>query len=183
MIEPLDMLRSQWKTAHIKGKNDENVAISRSEKSNSQINYNFTVKLVVKRKTQIELGDFVTIDNEDYFVIGKINTQVKLRRVNCTIDIVRITPHYTGTKKDYDFEEPLHSSITAFYEDVTGKQQMYDAGLLSTSTRRFLLPNISIKLLDRIKFNNDPMQVDSINNSSFPGLLWVQCRPDVRPIK
>lgn len=182
-MEPIDALRSQWKTADIQGKSNEPIVIYRSEKSTALINYNFTRKGVVKRKSSIVSGDFVTVDTTSYFCIGKINTQVKLREVNTVVDILRLQKHYTGNNYDYDTGLLLHSTVPSYYEDVTGKMQQYDLGLKSTSTRRFLLPTLDIKLLDIIRFNSEHMQIDGINSSSYPGLLWVQCSPYNKVIK
>lgn len=182
-VEPIDALRSQRKTAIIEGKADEPIVIYRSEKSMALVNYNFTRKGVVKRKSNIAPGDLVTVDNIKYFCIGTIPTQVKLRETNTTIDILRIQKHYTGSTYDYDTGILLHEQIVAYYEDINGKMALYDLGIKSTSTRRFLMPILDFKLLDIIRFNGEHMQIDVINTSVYPGLLWVQCSPYAKVIK
>jgi hypothetical protein len=184
MIEPLDMLRSQWQTAKISGKTDEKIVISRAEKSNTQTNYNFTRKGVVKRNTGITNGDFITVGSASYFVIGAIPTQVKLREVNCTVDICKITKKYNGSKELGDFEEIIHHNIPAFYENINGNMKLYDSGLLPTTVKRFILLNdITVQNDYRIKLNGKNYKVNYIDDSRYPKLLHVQTENDNRVTK
>jgi hypothetical protein len=170
------------------GKPAEYFVLSRVGKGSSHNQLQNQFKAMLQDDTQVTNGDIVTIAGETYFVVAKRttannSTMCHLYKCNCIVDIVRIQKHYTGSNYDYDMEVPLFTGKPSFYEDITGKMQLFEIGLLATSTRRFLLPNIALKLLDRIKFNNEKMQVDAINTSSYPGLLMVQCSLDKRVTK
>lgn len=167
---------------------DEQWSITRVGRGKSSNSINYQFQALIPKNSKVVIGNLVSVTGEDYFVTtlekSFVNTVCQLRKTNATIDIVRVTKHYTATKvNDYDYEAPLFTSVTAFYEDVNAKLAMYDAGLLSTSTRRFLVPLLSVKLLDRIKHNNENLRVDGINTSSYPGLLWIQCSVDTRATK
>lgn len=176
------------KTISITGFPDEQWSITRIGRGKTENSINYKFQALVPKNTKTVIGNIITSESKNYFVTtlekSFINTICQLKLSNATIDIVRVTKHFTATKvNDYDYEVLLHTAVTAYYEDVNGKMAQYDQGLLSTSTRRFLVPMLSVKLLDRIKHGNDNLRVDGINTSSFPGLLWIQCSNDTRPYK
>jgi len=167
---------------------DEQWSITRVGKGKISTAVNSQFKALVPKNTKASLGMLVASMTETYFVTtlekSFVNTVCQLRKTNASIAVVRITPHYNAAKaNDYNYEAPLYSVVTAFYEDVNARLAQFDAGLLSTSTRRFLTPLVSLKLLDRIKHGDDNLRIDGINTSSYPGLLWIQCSPDIRPTK
>lgn len=128
------------------------------------------------------------VTGDTYYIVAKQSstdaTRCLLKKTNAVIDIVRVTKHFTASKvNDYDYEVPLHTSIPCFYEEISGRMMQYDAGLKATSTRRFLVPVMTFKLLDRIKINGNNAQIDVINESSYQGLLQVQTSVDLRNTK
>jgi len=173
----------------VPSKTNELIVATRNRRGSSVTAMNNDRAGLMQDNTLFSNGDLCTnvTSGDTYFITAQQSstnaTSCMLKKTNTTIDIVRVTKHYTGANQDYLYEVPLFSSVTAFYEDVSGKMQQYDSGLLSTSTRRFLTPLLNYKLLDRVKFNNEPMQIDGINTSSYPGLMWIQCRPDTRVTK
>lgn len=175
------------KLAVTQGKPNEYVAISRTSKGESINSINTKFNFLMEPNTTRVYGDILAIDGQSYFIVtltkSIVNTVAQTKRANSTIDIIRIKKHYTGSSYDYDEGLLLYEQIVAYYEDVTGKQQQYDLGLKSTSTRRFLTPILDYKLLDIIRFNGEFMQVDDINTSSYPNLYWVQCSPYREEIK
>jgi hypothetical protein len=103
---------------------------------------------------------------------------------NCVVDVVTLAKHYTNATFDFYSEVALHTDSYCVFEDISANMKMYDPGLLSTTTRKFLLPMYSnVGLLDRVKFNGENMQIDQINLSDFSGFLYVQCSPDKRVSK
>jgi hypothetical protein len=179
MIEPLNMFRSQWQTAKIKGKADEHIVLTRSEKSNSQTNYNYIRKGTVKRKTAIVNGDFITVDNDEYFVTGSMPTQVKLIKTNCIVDIYKVT----GSTASGFTKALLFTGNPGFQRTVSDNMRLYDAGLLSTTVKKFILPMIDIALTNRIVFNGINYSINAIDNSKYENLLEVQVEPDKRNTK
>lgn len=173
----------------IEGKSNELIFATRKGRTESVNAMNNHKMALLQDDTVITNGDLVTNvgSGVKYFVVGRQSSTdangCQLQKVNATVDILRLQKHYTGSNYDYDTGLLLHSALPSYYEDVTGKMQQYDLGLKSTSTRRFLLPTLEIKLLDIIRFNSEYMQIDGINSSSYPGLLWVQCSPYNKVIK
>ena len=184
-----DMYRDRAEEYSVPGKANELLVTTRKGRGNTVSAINNDRSALMQDDTTYANGDPCTNVNtgDTYYIVAyQRSTDAKrcqLCKTNAIIDIVRVTPHYTGTKKDYDYEVPLHSSITAFFEDITGKMQQYDASLLAKATRRFLIPQLDIELMDRIKVNGHNTQIEAINASSYPGLLSVQTSNDVRPIK
>jgi hypothetical protein len=166
---------------------DEQWSITRVGRSKSTGSVNTRFEALVPKNTNVTNGAIVTIGGEGYFVTtlerSFINTVCQLRKANATIDIVRITPHFTGKVNDYDYEVPLFTDVTTFYEEITAKQQQYDMGLLAKTTRRFLVSMLNFATLDRIKLNGKLMQIDDISASKYPELYQVQTSNDTRPTK
>lgn len=170
------------------GKDDETFVLSRVGRGSSQFQLNNVSKVLFQRDTAVVEGDVLVISDEHYFVVAGRTSATgasmgQLYKSNATVDISRIQKHMTGIVHDYDEAIPLYSNQVTMYEDINGKMQLYDAGLLATSTKRFLLPKLDIEKLDRITLNGEPMQIDVINTSKFPGFLSVQCSPDKRKVK
>jgi len=166
---------------------DERWSLTRVGRGKTSSSINIRHQALVPRNTNAMIGDIVTSENISYFVTTMeksfINTVCQLIKSNAIIDIVRVTKHIVGKVIDGDYEAPLFTLVTAYYEDITGRMQQFDAGLKSTSTRRFLTPILGYELLDRIKFDDEPMRIDGISTSAYPGLLWIQCSPDIRVTK
>lgn len=184
-----DMYRDRAEEYSVPGKRNELLVTTRKGKGNTVSAINNDKSALMQDDTTYVNGDPCTNVNtgETYFIVAyqrsTESTRCQLRKTNATIDIVRITQHYTGTKNDYDYEAPLYTNITVFFEDITGKMQQYDASLLSKATKRFLVPKLDIKLMDRIKINGINAQIEAINASSYPGLLSVQTSNDIRVTK
>ena len=182
MYEPINALRPQWKTSKVEGKPDEPIVLTRVEKSNLQSNYNWVRKGVVKRKTTRDFGDIVKIDNNKYFVVGKQATEVKLIEANTTISIQKLTPQYiNGVNTNKFIPTNLYTNIPTFYEDISGNMRLYDQGLLPTSVKKFIVEShADIKLTQRIKLGDKNFQINDINTTRYPGLLFVQVENDTR---
>lgn len=167
---------------------DEQWSITRVGRGKTSDSINNKFQALIPKATNIAIGNLVSSDGKDYFVLTKeksfVNTVCQLKKANATIDILRVTKHFTASKvNDYDYEVPLHTEVTVFYEEISGKMQQYDLGLSPKSTKKFLVPKIPITLLDRIRINGTNACVEVINESSYPGLLSIQTSVDNRPTK
>ena len=125
----------------------------------------------------------------EYFITGLQKStagaiQAQLLKVNCTVDVVRLTQVFDAGKPTGKYTETvLYSGVGASYTDVTAQMKLYDSGLLSTSTRKFILPVLSgVKLLDRIKFGTEVCQIDDVNLTNNEGLLTIQTSIDKRKV-
>jgi hypothetical protein len=179
-----DFYRDRAQEYSVQGKSNELMVATRKGKGATVSAVNNDKSALMQDNTAYTNGDLCTnlATNEKYFIVAKENSRdasrCQLKRVNCVIDIVEVKKHFDAKRlNDYDYEVPLHTNVSAFYEDISARMQQYDAGLLSKSTRRFLTPKLDFKLTDRIKFNGKAMMVEDINTSSFQGMLWVQCSP------
>jgi len=189
-MSTFDLYRDRSQEYSVTGKVNEYIATTRKGRGSSNSVVNNDRAGLIDGNTLFVNGDLCTnvSDGDKYFITAmQSSTDVVsciLKKTNATIDIVRVTKHYTGANQDYLYETSLYLAIPAFYEDTNTKMAMYDSGLLSTSTRRFLVPlSPLVKLLDRIKFNGEPMQIDGINTSTYQGMLWIQCSKDTRVTK
>jgi len=168
------------------GKREEYLNLSRFSKGTSRAALNNVFKALLQSDTLASDGDIFVIDSVSYFVTAMRTSSTgtimcQLQKTNATIDIFRVSKHYTGSTQDYLTEVEVSLAVPSFFEDITGRMIQYDAGLLKESTRRFLMPLLSqVKLSDRIRFNSEAMQIIAMNTSSYPGLLQVQTMVDSR---
>lgn len=185
-----EMYRDRALEYSVPTKTNEPIFTTRKGRGTSVSSVNNDKTGLMQDNTLFTNGDLCTevSTGDTYYIIAQQSstdaTRCLLKKTNAVIDIVRVTKHYTATKvNDYDYEVPLHTSIPCFYEEISGRMMQYDAGLKATSTRRFLVPVLNFKLLDRIKINGNNAQIDVINESSYPGLLQVQTSIDLRNTK
>lgn len=138
--------------------------------------------------TALANGDLVKnlSTSTEYFITGLQKStsgavQAQLQRVNCTVSIVRLTQVFVSGQATGKYTEVvLYDAVGASYVDVTAQMKLYDSGLLSTSTRKFILPKLTgLKLLDRIKFGSDNCKIDDINYTNNENLLTIQTSPDI----
>lgn len=177
-----DFFTDRKQNCEVVGKSNEYLVFKRRGNSTTRFTENNIYEVLLQDNTSITNGDVIINESGVYhFVVsrrdGYLSKIAQLQKTNTQVDIYRLKKHYTNGNYDYDLGIPLELSVASYYEDITGKMQQYDPGLKSTSTRRFLLLIPDLKKLDIIKFNNEYMQVDDINTSSYPGLLWIQCSP------
>lgn len=181
-----DYFQDKKKLCSIQDKPQETIVFKRISRSNSRFTQNYIFECLLQDDTKIVNGDTIT-DNEghQYFAVARrdsyLSKTAQLFKVNCSVSIVRLKKEFiNGTFTGKYVEQQLHANIPSMYQDISGNARQYDPGILSTSTRKFILPKLAdIQLLDRIKFNGEKMQIDSINTSTYEGLLYIQCQPDV----
>jgi hypothetical protein len=167
------------------GKSNELIFVTRKGRRESATAMNNDKLGLLSDNTAIVVGDIVTTAGINYFVVSKQSstesTSCQLRKANCVVSIVRIVKHYTNGTFDYNIESPLFSDVPSAFWDITGKMQQYDLGLSATTTKKFLISKLDVKLLDRIKVGVELFTVDVIGTSEYEGLLSIQCSPDKRP--
>lgn len=172
-------------TAVIKDKGTEQVSITRVSRSITVSSINNISNALLQDNSVIDNGDYLEIGTEGYLVTAKrtsvINTVCQLHKVNCTVSIVRLKQEFINNQATGKYIEiPLYENIGASYVDVTANMKLFDSGLLSTSTRKFILPKLTgLKLLDRIKFGSDNCKIDDINYTNNENLLTIQTSPDI----
>ena len=166
------------------GKSDELIVTTRRGKTGSATVMNNDKQALLQDDTSYINGDLVTnkSTNNQYFSVGKQSSteanQCQLRKINATIDISRLTPHFTSGKQDGYSEVTLFSSIGSVQIDVTANMRLYDIGLLPTTTKKIIVKQTGIQKLDRIKFNGLNFQVDAINDSKYLNLYELQVSLD-----
>lgn len=184
-----ELYRDRAEEYSVQGKANEPIFTTRRGRGTSASVVNNDRSALMPHDTKYVNGDLCTkvSDGTTYFIVAQqfssdaVNCQLK--KTNAVIDIVRIKKHFTGKVNDYDYEVPLFTKVTAFYEEISGKMQQFDMGLKQTSTKKFLVPKLDFALIDRIKINGQNAQIDVINESSYPGLLSVQTSVDTRSTK
>lgn len=185
-----ELYRDRAQEYSVAGKANELIFATRKGRGTTVSSINNDKAGLMQDNTLFSNADLCTevSSGDTYYIVAKQSstdaTRCLLKKTNATIDIVRITRHFTASKvNDYDYEVPLYTAIPCFYEEISGRMMQYDAGLKATSTRRFLVPKLDFRLLDRIKINGNNACIDVINESSYPGLLSVQTSADTRPYK
>ncbi len=172
------------KLCTISGKNSEYIVFTRIGKTTSVWANNYEYKGLLNDNTALEPGDLVSVGTDKYLTKYVRDTyfskQAQLALTNAVVNVVRPTKQFVGGSFTGYTEVSVESSVPALQETITGKMQMLEPGLLSTTVKRFLMQDIGIVLLDRIKLGSENYQVDVFDNTSFPGLISVQCSVDKR---
>lgn len=168
---------------NIENKGNEYVTFSRAARSNTIKSINTISSALLQNNTVIENGDKLTTDNEIYFVAAIrrtfINTVCQVHKTNCEITVSRLVAKYVNGNK-VGTEEKTISVVPSIQTTVTARMKEFDAGLLSNTVRKFLFQKQDIKELDRIRMGDSVYQVDDIDESSYEGLVYVQCSVDKR---
>jgi len=109
---------------------------------------------------------------ETHFYAAKVNATLTIQRYKETLDVNNnIVQQWVL----------VAGNVPAFGEAVTASLRQYDPGLLPNTKYLFQIPrSIGVQLLDRVVYNGNPYQVDSIDDLMLPGLVRVQCSADTR---
>jgi hypothetical protein len=185
----------------IQGKSNEYIVFSRISRGSTTKSLNSKFKGLLQDDTNIENGDLITENGNKYFITAVrksyLSTIAELYKANCDINIFKLEDIYnvnhqkTGTTETMTF-----SNIPTLQETITTTMKQYDLGLLPKTVKKFIVPkNSNIKLLDRIKIGywyselflydfiaEECYQVDSIDNTTYKGLLYIQCSIDIRSV-
>jgi len=182
----INFFANQKRMVAIEGKGQEGMVFSRSGRSSSLFKMNNVYEALLDDNSQVTDGDIVTDGEDKYFIVGIRQgfraAQARLYKANATIDVIRIVKHFTNGTHD-GFAESLVVTLPAMQETVTANMKVYDAGLLPNTVKRIVIPICGVQLLDRIKIGSDKFQVDAIDDTTYSGLLSIQCSIDKRVTK
>lgn len=184
-----DFFQDRKQLAQVQNKSDEYIVLKRASRSTTRFAENNIYEALLQENTSIVNGDIIEVNNNSYFVVARRDSvfakSARLYKINCTVTIVRLVKEFiNGNFTGKYIEQSLYTDIPSLYQDVNGKMQLLEPGLLSTTTRKFIIPKLTnVQLLDMIKFNNENMQIDVINQTEFDGLYTIQCQPDKRVTK
>ena len=170
----------------VAGKSNELIFCTRKGRSETASSMNNERIALLQDNTSITNADLVTniTTNISYLVVGRESSNeanhAQLRKINATGVIVRIIAKYVNGTKVGDQEQSLFSNVPLSEATVSGNAKLYDAGILQNTVKKFIMQNLEIKLLDRIKVNGNNYQIDAVDNTKYEGLLEVQCSIDNR---
>lgn len=75
----------------------------------------------------------------------------------------------------------LNSDVPAFGEIITSNLRQFDHGLVDNARYLFQVPKaINAQFLDRMVFNGQNYQVESVDDIMLAGIVRLQCSQDVR---
>jgi hypothetical protein len=162
---------------------DEQWSFSRVGRTKEVDAINSKFQALVPKNTNASFGMPVTSKSEIYFVTTVestfVNTVCQLRKTNCTVDIYKVS----GSTASGFTKSLLFTGEPSFQRTVSDNMRLYDAGLLSTTVKKFILPVLNITLTNRIVFNGINYSINAIDNSKYENLLEVQVEPDKRNAK
>lgn len=171
------------------GKSNELIVVARVGKTKSAIILNNERQALLGDNTTYINGDIVTNVKSGikYFITGKQSStnanQAHFYKINSTVDIVRLKDAYNSAGLPIGkTETPLFTNVSSVQIFVSAQLHLYDAGLLATTTNKFLIKTMVVQKLDRIKINGVNYQIDSINNTKYENILEIQCSADSRKV-
>lgn len=143
--------------------------------------------IVTENGTDIKSGELIerTATGERFLVIAKQHSadcvQMQGRRVNGSIDVIRLIDVYQNHKRTGTAAQTIAAGVPTYFEEINAAMRQYDAGLLQTTVKKFLVQtDIDIQLLDRIVLNGRNYQVTNVDMAKYVNLLDVQVSEDNR---
>lgn len=163
---------------------NEYVVFKRKGRTSSRADENYVYEALLQDDSKITNGDLVDSNINKYFVVsrrdGYLSKIAQLRKINCSVDLYEITSQYSGNKKVKDVEVLINDNIQCSKISVTAVSKLYDAGLLTDTVLKLLLPKVGIKLDNRIKIDGENFWVTAIDTNDYEGLNLVQVKVDNR---
>lgn len=182
----LDFYGDRMEDITVEDKGTENALIVRRGKSANSKIINDERRMILDIDTKVINGDIIErVNGEKYFVVSFQNckdaVQTQLKRVNTYIGIYSIEPIYENKKKVGNKTEERAVDVPSFYTDVSATMKAYDAGLLPTTVKKFIMKDsVTVSVIDRIVFNGVNYQVDNIDSGKYANLYEVQVSADTR---
>lgn len=170
----------------VNGKREENAVIMRRGKTINPQVIQYERMCALQDDTVFESGDLMESDAERYYIVAKQVSQMgavqaHLRVVNTEVEIVRLESVYDEMGNETgEREVMLFDAIPSVQYTVSAAMKLYDAGLLPETVKKYILPEIDIRLQDRIKVDGNCYEVTGVNNDKYSNILEVQCRLDTR---
>lgn len=182
-----NMFSDRMTKAQVNGKGEEDVVITRRGKTiNPQVIQNERM-CVLQDDTVFDCGDLMVTDDNKYYIVAKQSSaigavQAHLRKINCEVTVSRLTPAYVNGNKVGEKETVLYQSIPSVQYTVTANMKKYDAGLLENTVKKYILPELDLKLKDRIRANDSVYEIIGIDDDKYDNILTVQCSIDTRKV-
>lgn len=176
--------RDQLQTYSCNGKENESVLVTRRRKSESASVQSFDKAAMFQDDTKFSSGDLLTNTKtlEKYFIISQEESSEaiigQLKKINCSVSLYSVSGSavtgYKGT---------LIGTYDAYQKIVTANMRQYDAGLLDTTVRRFILSNtVDVALNYRLVLGSKLYMVNAVDDSKYFGLYDVQVADDKRKV-
>lgn len=181
MPSVFNYFRDQLKSYSCTGKGTENVLVTRRGKSESASVQSFDRAAVFQDNTSFSSGDLIANGSDKYFIVSmetKEATVGQLKKINASIALYSVSGSATTGYKGISV-----GTYDSYQRVITANMKLYDAGLLDTTVRKFLLAGTAnVSLNDRIVFNGKFYQVSAVDDSKHIGLLEVQVADDKRKV-
>lgn len=176
--------REQLKDFSCTGKDTEKVLVTRRGKSESSSVQSYDKAATFQDDTKFSEGDLITNTStlEKFFIVSKESsveaTIGQLKKINASVVLYRVSGNST-----VGYKGTLVNTYDSYQRVVTGNMKQYDAGLLDTTVRKFILNNtINISVNDRLVFDSKFYTVSAIDDGKYIGLYDVQVADDKRKV-
>lgn len=174
--------KDQQKTFSCIGKPSERVLITRRGKSASSSVQSYDRSAAFQDDTSFTSGDLISYGNDKYFIVSmessNESTVGQLKKINASIVLYSVSGNTTA-----GYKGTLVGTYDSYQRVVTANMKLYDAGLLDTTVRKFILSgSIGISISDRVVFDSKFYTVSAVDNSKYSGLLEIQVADDKRKV-
>lgn len=166
-------------------KANEPIHLTRQGISNNDFSHTHKFKGLCKQQTEIAEGDLV-VDQDVYIVTALRNipflntTQCTLLKCTDTCNVYRLEDRFIGSQSVGTQEVEVKVNIPCVQKDTNGQMKYFDAGLLESTIKIvYMQYSKDIKLMDRLKINEQYYKIDSISNS-IKNVMIVQLSADKR---
>ena len=175
---------------NVEDKSNEYIVYTRRGKTGSATVMNNEKQALLQDDSLIVGGDVVTeVSSTDKYIILAIEKSTdaihaQLRRVNALIKCSTLKQRYNTSHIADGYSETVNlTDQPSYFYIVSANMHLYDPGLLSTTTCKFITKQINISLNDRITYGSNYFKVDHIDNIKYPNLYEIQCSTDTRAVK
>lgn len=165
------------------------VSIKRSTKSSRDLGSREAYwEGLVLASAALQSGEVLTIGADNYLV-QSVNLDPAsgeyaffAAKANSALIHKRLTETADANNNFIRTWQTLNANVKAYGEIVTYQLRQFDPGLLPQTRYIFQVPkSIGIIELDRMVYNGDNYQVDSIDDVALKGIVRIQLSVDVRP--
>jgi hypothetical protein len=174
-----DFFNGQKTLVTIDGKQGEGIVFTRAGRSTTRFALNNVYKGLLQEDTQLVDGDIVNDGENKFFVVASRKSyrsnQAQLYKANCTVNIARLAKNYVNGTLVGMTDTVVVNDVPALQETVTANMKVFDAGLLPNTVKKLLVPKVAVQLQDTVKIGSESFQVEAINDTDYPGLLYLQC--------
>lgn len=165
------------------------VSIKRSTKSSRDLGSREAYwEGLVLANAGLQSGEVLTIGTDNY-IVQSVNFDPAsgeyaffAAKANATLTHKRLVETADINNNFIRTWQTLNANVVAYGEIVTYQLRQFDPGLLPGTRYIFQVPkNIGVIELDRMVYNGDNYQVDSIDDVALKGIVRLQLAVDLRP--